>query len=213
MIQKRKLTCCICFQKLYHDNSLHSLFSFSSILCEKCLKQFKIIHKYENILGIETLFLYEYNAFLKKLIYQYKGCYDLELKDVFFFQFKKEIQKKYKGYIIVYPPSNESEDKQRGFRHIEQMVSCLHLPSIHLFFKKEAFKQSSQSFSKRKEIQNILQMNTKNLLLNQKYLIVDDIYTSGFTLKTLIQLLVQHRIPKENIKALILSKTAEFVEL
>lgn len=212
MKAKYKSYCLICFHPL-NDSSLHTLLTFSKVICEKCLKKFKIIHLTLNVLGVETLFLYEYNAFLKKLIYQYKGCYDYELKDVFFFQFKKEIQKKYKGYTIVYPPSNTKDDQIRGFRHIEQMIECLHFKHLNLFYKNKSFKQSSQSFIHRKDIASVIEIKSQLLSIHSKYLIVDDIYTSGSTLKTIIHLLLSHHIPKENIKALILSKTAENVEI
>ena len=49
--------------------------------------------------------------------------------------------------------------------------------------------------------------------VNAKYLIVDDIFTSGSTLKTIISLLNKKGVKKENIKALIIFKVADFVEL
>ena len=45
-----------------------------------------------------------------------------------------------------------------------------------------------------------------------KILIVDDIYTSGSTLKTIIKLLINKGIKKENIEALIICKTKNNVE-
>ena len=46
---------------------------FNVPICSTCLKKFKDILKVEKIDGVEHLFLYEYNSFLREIIYLYKG--------------------------------------------------------------------------------------------------------------------------------------------
>ena len=94
--EQKQSTCLICFKNLNDDVSLFSLFSFNKILCDNCQKQFKKIDKIEPINDIETLFLYEYDEFMKTLIFQYKGCYDIALKDVFLFNHLNKLKRKYK---------------------------------------------------------------------------------------------------------------------
>ena len=145
------------------------------------------------------------------MLYQYKACYDIELKDVFLYKYKKIINKKYKNYVVIYPPSNKSENLKRGFIHIKEITSCLKLKSVDMFIKNKEYKQSDQKFMDRNQIQNIICL--KNKIDKQKYLIVDDVYTSGNTLKTIIHLLNKNGIKNEDIKAIILSKKSDFVEL
>ena len=209
----KKNQCLICFKDFNNEISLSNLFSSQKIICQNCLKKFKILNLTCKFNNVETTFLYEYNDFIRKLIYQYKGCYDIVLKDVFFYQFKEQIKKKYKGYIIVFPPSNESDDQKRGFRHIEKMIECLKMKYLNLFYKKSNYKQSSNTYKQRNKIANVIDIKNIKLDINQKYLIIDDIFTSGATLKTIINLLVKQNIDKGHIKALILSKTVHNVEL
>lgn len=209
--RKKQNNCVVCFKSFYEEVSFKSVFSFNHCICDNCLQKFKSIDKITTICGIQTTFLYEYNDFFKSLLYQYKACYDIELKDVFLYKYKKIINKKYKNYVVIYPPSNKSENVKRGFIHIKEITSCLKLKSVDMFIKNKEYKQSDQKFMDRNQIQNIICL--KNKIDKQKYLIVDDVYTSGNTLKTIIHLLNKNGIKKEDIKAIILSKKSDFVEL
>lgn len=201
---KKQNNCLICFKELEDEISFANLFSYR-IICDKCLNSFKHLNIFEKILGIDVWFLYSYNDFMKKLIYQYKGCYDLALKDVFLYYYRAKIQKKYRKYTIIFPPSNENEDKKRTFLHIEEIVKTLKMKYEILFYKNQEYKQSSQKFKDRKNIEKIIEI--KKNIENKKYLIIDDIYTSGSTLKTIIKILLKNNVKKENISALIIAKT------
>lgn len=210
---KKQGYCLICFKDLNNDVSFSFLFSFNKVICNKCINKFKFINKIEFVNGIEATFLYEYDTFFKTLLYQYKGCYDIALKDVFLYKYKDVINKKYKGYTIIYPPSYALENNKRGFVHIKEIVSILKLKNKELFIKIENHKQSSYSYKNRSQISKYIKLKNSNLLTDKKYLIVDDVYTSGQTLKTIINILIKNKVKKENIKALILSKTPDSVEL
>ena len=128
--RKKQNNCVVCFKSFYEEVSFKSVFSFNHCICDNCLQKFKSIDKITTICGIQTTFLYEYNDFFKSLLYQYKACYDIELKDVFLYKYKKIINKKYKNYVVIYPPSNKSENLKRGFIHIKEITSCLKLKSV-----------------------------------------------------------------------------------
>ena len=150
---------------------------------------------------------------VKKLIYKYKGCYDYVLRNVFLCNYEKQINKKYKDHIIVYPPSNESEDKERGFNHIEEIAKTLKIKSEKMFYKSSEYKQSSVSFNNRYKIKDYIKIYKNKIKKEQKYLIIDDIFTSGSTLKTIINLLVNNGVNRRNICAIIVAKTAGFVDI
>ena len=89
--RKKQNNCLICFNSLYEEISIKSIFSINQCICDRCLDKFISINKTQFINGVETLFLYNYNDFFKTLLYQYKGCYDVELKDVFLYKYKNFI--------------------------------------------------------------------------------------------------------------------------
>lgn len=205
--------CLICFASLYEKTSLGSLLALNDKICDNCLSKFKKINKRMLVDGIETLFLYEYNSMLKNIIYQYKGCYDIVLKNVFLIEHKNYINKKFKDYTIIYPPSNDFENEKRGFNHIEEIVKTLNLEYMDIFYKSVEHKQSNLKFNQRERVKDVIKLKENTYLKQKKYLIIDDIYTSGSTLKCIINILLLNGIKKENIKALIISKTADIVEL
>lgn len=211
--RKKQECCLICFTPFSNYVSICNTFSINKIICDKCLKKFNKINKHELIDKVDTWFLYSYNSFAKSLLYKYKGCYDVVLKDAFFNEYKSLIKRKYKNHIIVFPPSNKQDDINRGFTHIEKIIDCLNMKHENLFYKEIDYKQSSIHYTKRYLIKNIIKMKNIKIDVNAKYLIVDDIFTSGSTLKTIISLLNKKGVKKENIKALIIFKVADFVEL
>ncbi|MDY2888578.1 MAG: hypothetical protein SOU19_03335 [Candidatus Caccosoma sp.] len=208
-----KNICLICFKNLNEEISLFSFFKLNQKICFNCLNKFKIINKSIIFNNIEIHFLYEYNSFMKTLIYTYKGCYDIKLKEVFLYQFYKQIKAKYKSYIIIFPPSYKDDDLNRGFNHIEEIVKTLNMKYEKLFYKCINYKQSDQKYANRKDIKKIIKIKDDVIITNKKYLIIDDIFTSGSTIKTIVDLLIKNHVKKENIKALIIAKTSQNVEL
>ena len=211
--RKKQECCLICFTPFSNYVSICNTFSINKIICDKCLKNFKKINKHELFEKVDTWFLYSYNSFAKSLLYKYKGCYDIVLKDAFLNEYKSLIKRKYKNHIIVFPPSYKQDDINRGFIHIEKMIDCLNMKCANLFYKETNYKQSSMHYTKRYLIKNIIKMKSIKIDINAKYLIVDDIFTSGSTLKTIISLLNKKGVKKENIKALMIFKVVDFVEL
>jgi len=82
-----------------------------------------------------------------------------------------------------------------------------------LFYKKENYKQSNLKYNERKNVEHIIDVIDKKKITNKKYLIFDDIYTSGSTLKTIIKILLKNNVKKENISSIIIAKTSDFVEI
>ena len=102
-------------------------------------------------------------------------------------------------------PSYIEDDTARGFNHVEEIFRCLNLPFAKLIDKRMHYKQSDHSFKNREDVKWILELKEDKQMYGKKLLIVDDVYTSGSTAKTMVNLLEKLH-PKE-IKLLILSKT------
>ena len=142
---------------------------------------------------------------MKSLIYQFKGCYDIALSEVFLNQFKRELSILYKGYIVVPVPSYHIEDLKREFNHVIEIFKSLGLPIQRLIEKTENIKQSSFKKNERSNIGKYLKMSNIELIDNKKVLLVDDIHTTGSTIDACLKLIKQGR-PKD-IKVLVVAKT------
>ena len=148
---------------------------------------------------------YDYSEFIKKQIYLFKGCFDYEMKDIFLNLFIKELRIHYQGYIIIPVPSYKNDDEIRGFNHVIEVFKQLSLDIYPVVEKTEHFKQAEKSAKDRQSIKKYLQLNSMKQLTKEKVLIVDDIYTTGATMKAVINL-VEKLNPRE-IRVLVLAKT------
>lgn len=195
--------CKVCFN-LIKKEGVYPIINRVSI-CQKCYNQFDVIYKKEKLGSVDTLFLYTYNDFMKKLIYQFKGCYDIELKDIFLERFLFVLKLKYLGYYIVPVPSSIGDDQVREFNHVEKIFESLGLPLIRCLEKKDNIKQSNRKKKDREMIYNSLTINENGKRIKgKKILIVDDIYTTGNTLNSSIELVKKYS--PNVIKALIICK-------
>lgn len=150
-------------------------------------------------------FLYPYNESIRKMIYDFKGCYDYELSDVFLSRQKEYLKLLFRGYVLIPAPSHESHDKRRGYNHVEEIYKELNLPLLPLIKKTKDVKQSDQHFEDRKKIGSILEMENGECLRGKKVLFVDDILTSGSTVRACLSLIEKEK-PKK-IRFLVLAKT------
>ncbi len=173
-------------------------------ICTNCFKQFEVIAKKEKFFEIEVLFLYTYNDILKNALYLFKGCFDYELSSVFLDRFIHELRMKYHNYLIVPIPSNKSEDDKRGYNHVEEMFSFLKLEMAKIIYKNKVFKQSKRNKDERKKVINDFSLIENVDIKGKNILIVDDVFTTGSSLHSAINL-IKKKDPK-NIKALILAK-------
>lgn len=198
--------CKICFSKI-NDTSFYHLFSNKIILCQNCQNSLKAKFIKFKIGNIDALSLYEYDETIKKLIYTYKGCYDIELKNVFLHRYLLYLQTLYRNYYVIPIPSNKIEDQKRGFNHVKEICSTLKLPVLDVLEKHTREKQSSKTSKDRLKIEKYLTIKNKEILYGKKVLLVDDIYTTGATMFKAIEL-VKTAKPKK-IKVLVIAKTID----
>lgn len=193
--------CKICFEEI-KKQGFHSIIK-QKVICQNCYNKFDVIYKKEKINNYNVLSVYKYNDFAKKLIYQFKGCYDIELKDVFLQRHLSYLKIKYCNYLIVNVPSSKEDDNERGFNHIVEIFSSLGCVRNYLY-KKFNFKQSSLGIKDRSRIKDRLGIVNGEKLHKKKVLIVDDILTSGSSVKACIELIKEYK-PKR-IEILILCR-------
>ena len=175
------------------------------LVCSKCLDQFEITFFSRRINGVNALSIYQYNDVFKEVLYRYKAKGDIELAQIFLFPYRYYLKFKYEGYIIVPIPSTKEGNENRGFNHVQEAFKCLGLPFMNCVQKKIDFKQSDYDFDERQKVKEKLLIEDGNQLRNKKILIVDDLMTTGATVKAVISL-IQTYHPKR-LKILTLSYT------
>ena len=199
------MQCIICHKVI--EETFNSLFSDRYRVCYKCFEKFKIREITVFIDNVECFIVYYYDEFFKELLYKCKGCYDYVLKDAFLTYNLKKIRSRYKGYTIVLAPSNVSGESKRGFNHLNEIFKNLNFPIINCFYKTKEWKQSDKKFDDRHKIQNVIKIDKQALKGIKKVLIVDDVLTSGATIKAMIK-----QIPSNiDKKVLVLSSNCKFL--
>lgn len=194
--------CKLCFKEII-NHGFSSIFHKPSI-CFKCFLELEAIFSKNKMLGIEVISIFKYNDFFKSVLFQYKGCFDIEIKNIFLERYVHYLRYKYKGYIIIPAPSNEDEDEIRGFNHVIEAFELLKLPIQPIIKKKIKFKQSDLDKKEREKIKNKLLITNFEIIHNKKILIVDDIITTGSTIKAMIEMIKKYN-PKD-IKVLTIAK-------
>ena len=142
------------------------------------------------------LALYFYNETIRTLLYQFKGCGDYELKDVFFAYPRHSLRLRFRGYHVVPAPSSRSHNEKRGFNQVQAMCECLQLPMLDCLEKTVDAKQSDLSAKERKKIGKYLAYRGPASLSDKKILLVDDVFTTGSTARGCLKLLASHH-PKK----------------
>ena len=170
-----------------------------------CQKQMEPKFIRFNVDGYQATSIYDYNPFIKKMIYQYKGCFDYELNKAFIGMFSREIKGRYYHHIVIPIPSFKEEDELRGFNHVFEIFRNLHLNMLDILEKTEKHKQATSTVNARHKVYKYLALKAYPDLHKKKVLLVDDIYTTGSTMKSAINLI--EKLNPKRIDILVIAKT------
>ena len=129
------------------------------------------------------------------------------MREVFLNLYYKELKILYSGFIAIPIPSFKEDDEIRGFNHVVEAFNFLGLEMMPIIVKTAHHKQAEKTAKKRKEINKFLALSKNPDLTNKKVLLVDDIYTTGSTIRSAINL-IEKLHPKE-IRVLVLAKTKD----
>ena len=197
--------CKLCFKDI-KDDDLLSFINPHLSLCNSCYEKLRPRFYYFKVEKYNGLAIYDYDEDIRALLYQFKGCFDVELGGIFLDYFRPFLFLKYFGYTMVPAPSAEEADKERGFNHVIEMFSYLKLKMLPIIRKTTNVKQSDLKASERANIKKSLTIDEVDWS-KKRILIVDDVYTTGSTVKAMIDL-VKSRGAKK-IKVLVMSKTRD----
>lgn len=155
----------------------------------------------------EARSLYFYTEEVRTLLYQFKGCADIELAPVFLAYQAPILRFLYRGYTLVPAPSYEKKNDVRGFNHVEEMFRILRLPYLHSLVKMDDVKQAKLHYAERQRIGEHIRFNEACSVQDKKILFVDDLFTTGATAKACCRLL--HENGAKKVKILVMGYTPE----
>lgn len=200
-----KRQCLICHQSIDLAINIYYLYQ-NPLICLECLSQLEVIEEHSFINQYPMTVYYVYNEFFRKLLFQYKAQYDIALYPIFFMLYQREINERYDDYMIVPLVSSQVDDQRRGFSPIETMLQDFHQEKFTGLYKAKDYKQTKQK--NRTAIFDILKIRDGHLLENQKVLIIDDVITSGNTIKAVLALIEPFH--PQLIEIIVLSKKIDY---
>ena len=132
--------------------------------------------------------LFQYNDFLKEVIARYKFRGDYMIAKVFAEQMKSELAQL--EYDLLVPiPLSEERQYERGFNQAEALLAESGFPSTLLLTRIHSEKQSKKSRNERIHVPQVFQVSEDPELTGKTIVLVDDIYTTGSTLRHAAKLL------------------------
>ena len=187
--------CKVCL-KPFESDSIGTLVFGAKTVCFSCFRSFLPRFWKWKEGRIPCLSIYEYGQGFRSLLFQFKGCFDYELKDVFLERVLPILKLRYRGYVIVPVPSYAGHDEARGFNHVIEMFSSLGLPFLCPLEKTADVKQASLGKKARKDVKKYLRYKEGISIQGKKILLVDDVFTTDNTARACIKLLQEHH-PKK----------------
>ena len=163
--------------------SFHSLIFGKKDLCFRCYQKMDASFFRWSVKGVPCMAIYPYENDVRSRLYQFKGCGDLELSPTFFSFIASFLKLRFRDYVVVPVPSTENHDQARGFNQVEEMAKELGLPVVSCLRKDGNEKQSDLSLKERSLVGRWIRLEGGLGLKGKKILLLDDVYTTGHTIK------------------------------
>jgi competence protein ComFC len=190
-----KPVCKICF-KDFKRESIISFFNEEVPICPECFKKMNYSLSFGRIEGYRIMSLAPYAPPLSELLIRYKETLDYELYGVFISEYASLLKIMYAGFTVVFVPSSPAKLSKRGFDHLEMIFSLLHLKTLKILTKENGIDQKKKNAEDRKKSASLFSIHGGEKVSGRRILLVDDVITSGTSLKACLHLLSPFH-PKE----------------
>ncbi|WHX40229.1 ComF family protein [Mesobacillus sp. AQ2] len=126
--------------------------------------------------------LYRYTDFTKDVIAKFKFRGDYVVAEVFAEDLRRALQDIQYDYIVPVPLSVERLH-ERGFNQAEALIRAAGFKSTQLLSRMHTEKQSKKSRAERIHVEQVFKLQADIDINSKKILLIDDIYTTGSTLR------------------------------
>ncbi|OIK11434.1 ComF family protein [Bacillus sp. MUM 13] len=166
-------TCCICGRVLHDDFR-------EGEMCSDCIR-WEQDPEWRGILK-RNVSLFHYNEFLKETIAKFKYRGDYAIASAFSFYINAVLQKMEFDLLVPVPLSSERLF-ERGFNQAEALAKCAGFSCTDILARMHSEKQSKKSRKERMIIAKIFQVKSPDFVVGKNILLLDDIYTTGSTIR------------------------------
>ncbi|MDR6121597.1 competence protein ComFC [Bacillus sp. SLBN-46] len=132
--------------------------------------------------------LFHYNEFLKEVIAQFKFRGDYVLVKIFVEFVQKELSKMDMDVLVPIPLSEERL-YERGFNQAKALIVESGFSPQELLTRVHSEKQSKKSRSERIHVPQVFRIEPETDLAGKRVILIDDVYTTGSTLRHAAKLL------------------------
>ncbi|WP_199690043.1 MULTISPECIES: phosphoribosyltransferase family protein [Clostridia] len=127
--------------------------------------------------------------------WKYRGDYELGyiFKNAFHTHFQKMMLTAAKTHLAIPIPLSVERQVERGFNQAEMLAQFLPIPKAPYLQRVTSEKQATKTRSERMGSANPFQLRKP---INKPIILVDDIYTTGTTLRHAAKVLIEHGCPE-----------------
>ncbi|WP_456277623.1 ComF family protein [Bacillus sp. AK128] len=173
-------------------------------MCPDCVRWNKDVYWREN--PVKNRSIYQYNEGMKAILNQFKFRGDYELVTIFGADLKRKYKREYASIDIVsYIPLSSERLNERGFNQAEALATLLGCEIEELLIKRDDIKQSKKNRKDRLSSENPFIFTPEIDVRDKQILLIDDIYTTGITLRHAAKVLIQNGASKISSLTLIRS--------
>jgi len=175
--------CLLCEKKMESTPSWKALLGLDkqTIICVDCSKRFKQADIIEEDTTLDRITsLYTYNEAMRDYLHQYKFLQDVALAGVFSNELRATLKKEAN---IVPIPMHPAKRVERTFAHIEQLLISARIPYSDILEKTNAESMGKKTREQRLAMPPLFKLKPNTIIKQETHILIDDIYTTGTTLR------------------------------
>lgn len=175
--------CLLCENKLTSRPSWQSLLTLESktLICQDCKIMFKPFDSITEETTLDNITsLYIYNEAMRNFLHQFKFLQDVALAGVF----ENELRAAINSKVNIIPiPMHPKKKVTRTFAHVEELLKSANVAYDNILEKVDEESMGERSKSERLAMAPLFKIKSDVIIKNEKYILIDDIYTTGTTLR------------------------------
>ena len=183
--------CLLCEKSMTNNPSWKSLLALDeqTFICHDCSNMFKHADtKIEDTTLDKVTSLYTYNEAMRDYLHQFKFLQDIALADVF----GNDLHSILKSKVNVVPiPMHPNKKIARTFAHVDELLNSARIPYMDILEKNDEEVMGEKSKGERLAITPLFKLKPNVTIKQEAYVLVDDIYTTGTTLRHAANVLKQ----------------------